>query len=167
MQRRVYGKEELVIYTIIGNVITSLGAFITIYLTAIKESHVSKLKTIREQLDKFYIPFYKIYCRGFLSELRLSELNFETWSCILDLMSDNLHLMEPESQSMYSKYYLAYLNMLEAQDGNPMFPVEQTSQNLDEAFNTLCRAIFREYVTLLRKLKLPVPILPTHKNSAL
>lgn len=59
------------------------------------------------------------------------------------------------------------INMLEAQDGNPMFPVEQTSQNLDEAFNTLCRAIFREYVTLLRKLKLPVPILPTHKNSAL
>lgn len=167
LQRRVYGKEELVIYTIIGNVITSLGAFITIYLTAIKDSHVSKLKTIREQLDKFYIPFYKIYCRGFLSELRLSELNFETWSCILDLMSDNLHLMEPESQSMYSKYYLAYLNMLEAQDGNPMFPVEQTSQNLDEAFNTLCRAIFREYVTLLRKLKLPVSILPTHKNSAL
>ena len=126
-----------------------------------------ELNSIREQLDKFYIPFYKIYCRGFLSELRLSELNFETWSCILDLMSDNLHLMEPESQSMYSKYYLAYLNMLEAQDGNPMFPVEQTSQNLDEAFNTLCGAIFREYVTLLRKLKLPVPILPTHKNSAL
>ena len=150
---------------IIASTITTLGAFILVYLSVIKDDHVSKSKIIREQLEKFYIPFYKIYCRGFLSELALSEMNAETWSCILDLMSDNLHLMEPTSQSMYSKYYSAYLNALEAQNRNPMFSTDSTMQKLDETFDVLCSSIFAEYVTLLRKAKLPVPILPMPKRN--
>lgn len=83
---------------IIASTITTLGAFILVYLSVIKDDHVSKSKIIREQLEKFYIPFYKIYCRSFLSKLALSEMDVETWSRVLDLMSDNLHLMEPSSQ---------------------------------------------------------------------
>ena len=152
---------------IIGNIITTLGAFILVYLSVIKDDHVSKSKIIREQLENFYVPFYKIYCRGFLSETVLSAMDFETWSLILDLMSDNLHLMEPLSQSIYSKYYRAYLNMLEAQDGNPMFPLANTAHELDETYNALCSSVFAEYTTLLRKAKLPVPIFPMQKHDAL
>ena len=152
---------------IIGNIITTLGAFVMVYLTSIKDNHVSKVKIIREQLDRFYIPFYKIYCRGFLSEVKLSKMSLEARSSILDLMSDNLHLMEPGSQSMYSRYYSAYLDLLEAYDGNPAFPLERTAQNFDKTFDALCRAIFVEYITLLRKAKLPIPIPPTRKNGAL
>ena len=150
---------------IIASSITTLGAFILVYLSVIKDDHVSKSKIIREQLEKFYIPFYKIYCRGFLSQLTLSDMELETWSCILDLMSDNLHLMEPASQAMYSNYYLAYLNALEARDGNPMFPLESTMQKLNETFDALCTSVFTEYITLLRKAKLPVPILPRQKHN--
>ena len=150
---------------IIASTITTLGAFILVYLSVIKDDHVSKSKIIREQLEKFYIPFYKMYCRGFLSELALSEMSVETWSRILDLMSDNLHLMEPASQSMYSKYYLAYLDALEAQSEKPMFSHDSTMRKLDETFDTLCSSIFAEYITLLRKAKLPVPTLPTPKRS--
>ena len=150
---------------IIASTITTLGAFILVYLSVIKDDHVSKSKIIREQLEKFYIPFYKIYCRSFLSKLALSEMDVETWSRILDLMSDNLHLMEPSSQSMYSKYYSAYLNALEAQNGNPMFSSDSTMQKLDETFDILCISIFSEYATLLRKAKLPVPTLPKLKHN--
>lgn len=150
---------------IIASTITTLGAFILVYLSVVKDNHVSKSQIRREQLEKFYIPFYKIYCRGFLSELALSEMSIETWSLILDLMSDNLHLMEPTSQSMYSKYYSAYLNALEARNGNPMFSPDSTMQKLDETFDRLCISIFAEYITLLRKAKLPVPILPTPKRN--
>lgn len=146
---------------IIGNIIATLGAFILVYLSVIKDDHVSKSKIIREQLENFYIPFYKIYCCGFLSQTALSAMKPEIWSDILDLMSNNLHLMEPVSQSLYSKYYSAYLNMLEAKNGNPMYSLESTAQKLDETYNTLCASVFAEYTTLLRKAKLPVPILPT------
>ena len=148
---------------IIGNIITTLGAFILVYLSVIKDNHVSKSKIIREQLEKFY----KIYCRGFLSKTALSEMNFKTWTTILDLMSDNLHLMEPVSQSMYSKYYSAYLDMLEAKAGNPMYSLESAAQKLDETYTALCASVFAEYTTLLRKAKLPVPILPTQNHASL
>ena len=150
---------------IVASTITTLGAFILVYLSVVKDDHVSKSKIIREQLEKFSIPFYKIYCRGFLSELTLSEMSLETWSLFLDLMSDNLHLMEPASQSMYSKYYSAYLTALEAKDRNPMFSLERSMQALDETFAMLCTAVFAEYITLLRKAKLPVPILPKPKRN--
>ena len=117
---------------IVASTITTLGAFILVYLSVVKDDHVSKSKIIREQLEKFYIPFYKIYCRGFLSELTLSEMSLETWSLFLDLMSDNLHLMEPASQSMYSKYYSAYLTALEAKDGNPILRIQHPNISLLE-----------------------------------
>ena len=145
---------------IIATIITNLGAFVLVYLSAVKERYVSKNAIRREQLDKFYIPFYKIYCRGFLSQMKLSEMSIESRSMILDLMSDHLHLMEPLSQSLYSEYYAAYLDMLEATDGNPMFPLDSTSQKFDDVFHKLTSAIFMEYRSLLRKAKLPVPILP-------
>ncbi|MBS5510166.1 MAG: hypothetical protein KHX30_02350 [Clostridium sp.] len=146
---------------IIATIITNLGAFILVYLSVVKERYVSKNAIRREQLDKFYIPFYKTYCRGFLSQMKLSEMSVESRSIILDLMSENLHLMEPLSQSLYSEYYAAYLDMLEASDGNPMFPIDSTSQKFDDVFYRLTSAIFTEYSALLRKVKLPVPILPT------
>ena len=130
---------------IVASTITTLGAFILVYLSVVKDDHVSKSKIIREQLEKFYIPFYKIYCRGFLSELTLSEMSLETWSLFLDLMSDNLHLMEPASQSMYSKYYSAYLTALEAKDGNPMFSLERSRRNIRYAMH--CRICGIYYVT--------------------
>lgn len=46
---------------IIASTITTLGAFILVYLSVVKDNHVSKSKIRREQLEKFYIPFYKIY----------------------------------------------------------------------------------------------------------
>ena len=71
---------------IIASTITTLGAFILVYLSVVKDNHVSKSKIRREQLEKFYIPFYKIYCRGFLSELALSEMSIETWSHVSQIL---------------------------------------------------------------------------------
>lgn len=77
--------------SIISNLITTLGAFVLVYLSVIKDNYSSKYKIRREQLDKFYIPFYKLYCRGFLSENPLSLMTPEVRGSILELLSDCIH----------------------------------------------------------------------------
>lgn len=150
---------------VIASTITTLGAFVLVYLSVVKDNHVSKSKIIREQLEKFYIPFYKIYCRGFLSKLTLSELSSETWSCVIELMTDNLHLMEPASQAMYSEYYAAYLEAIENCGKDFEFSYADSLEKLDTTFDSLCALIFTEYAMLLNKAKLPVPILSTPKRN--
>ena len=150
---------------VISSTISTLGAFVLVYLSVVKDNHVSKTKIRREQLEKFYVPFYKIYCRGFLSELALSELSIETWECIFNLMTDNLHLMEPASQAMYSKYYAAYLDAVKNRGANSNFAFADSSEKFDEVFDALCILVFTEYAMLLNKSKLPVPILPTPKRN--
>ena len=136
--------------SIISNLITTLGAFVLVYLSVIKDNYSSKYKIRREQLDKFYIPFYKLYCRGFLSENPLSLMTPEVRGSILELLSDNIHLMEPLSQSMYSRYYKSYLDLLEAEDGCSHFSLQARAQ-MDSTFKVLSQSIFMEYNQLLKQ----------------
>ena len=148
--------------SIISNLITTLGAFVLVYLSVIKDNYSSKYKIRREQLDKFYIPFYKLYCRGFLSENPLSLMTPEVRGSILELLNDNIHLMEPLSQSMYSRYYKSYLDLLEAEDGCSHFSLSEARAQMDSTFKVLSQSIFMEYNQLLKKAKLPVPM-PLHR----
>ena len=145
--------------SIIVAIISLIGSFILIYLSSIKETSDRKYTVHKEQLDKFYIPFYQKYCAGFLSKNKLSELDINTRGAFLDLFTKNLHLMEPESQSLYQDYYLAFLNMLEANNGNPDFPFDKCSQELDQIFFKMSKAILNEYKQILKKCHLPVPLI--------
>lgn len=149
---------------IISNLITTLGAFILVYLSVIKDTHASKYQIIREQLDKFYIPFYQMYCRGFLSELPLSSMSQETRGKFLDLLSNNLHLMEPLSQSLFLDFYKAFLDLLEAENGNKNFPLSKVQSRFDSIFKNLSDNIFMEYNHLLKKAKLLSPIFVRRKR---
>lgn len=143
--------------SIIVAIISVIGSFIVVYLSTIKEHFNKKYDVQLERLENFYIPFYQKYCSGFLSINKLSEMNFEARGQFLDLFTKNLHLMGAKSQSMYSNFYLAFLNMLEADDNNPEFPLEKCSQNLDDIFNNITKEIFSEYKCILKKCYLPVP----------
>lgn len=145
--------------SIIVAIISLIGSFILIYLSSIKETSDRKYTVRKEQLDKFYIPFYQKYCATFLSQNKLSELDINTSGIFLDLFTNNLHLMEPESQSLYQDYYLAFLNMLEANTGNPDFPLDECSQKLDQIFSKMSKTIFNEYKQILKKCHLPVPLI--------
>ena len=59
---------------------------------------------------------------------------------------------------MYSDFYLAFLNLAEAENGNPEYPYEKCAQKMDEVFEDLSKAIFIEYRQILKKCHLPVPL---------
>ena len=86
----------------------------------------------------------------------------EVRGSILELLSDNIHLMEPLSQSMYSRYYKSYLDLLEAEDGCSHFSLSEARAQMDSTFKVLSQSIFMEYNQLLKKAKLPVPM-PLHR----
>ena len=138
-----------------------LGSFIIIYLTFIKEQVIEKRNIIHKQLDNFYIPFYKLYCRGFLFKTSLSNMNINVRSKVLDLLSHNIQYMMPGSQFLYIDFYAAFLDLLEAEDKNPDFPLEETKNNFDKIFNEMSNHILKEYKALLKKVYLPVPLSKT------
>ena len=45
---------------IVVAIISVVGSFVVVYLTAIKELFTQKYQIRREQLDNFYIPFYQL-----------------------------------------------------------------------------------------------------------
>lgn len=145
---------------IIVAIISVIGSFVVVYLTAVKELFTQKYQIRREQLDNFYIPFYQFYYRGLLLYNKLSSLSSEARCNLLDLMSNNIYLMEPKSQAIYSDFYIAFLNMLEAETGNEDYPLAQCSEELDTVFNKLTNAVFTEYKGILKKCNLPVPSIP-------
>lgn len=70
-----------------------------------------------------------------------------------------IHLMDAHSQSLYSKFYLAFLNLLEAEDENPDFNMDICCDELDNVFNELCTFTFNEYKRILKQCHLPVPLI--------
>ena len=90
---------------IIVAIISVIGSFVVVYLTAVKELFTQKYQIRREQLDNFYIPFYQFYYRGLLLYNKLSSLSSEARCNLLDLMSNNIYLMEPKSQAIYCLLY--------------------------------------------------------------
>ncbi len=146
--------------SIIVATISVIGSFVVVYLTAVKDLFTQKYQIRREQLDNFYIPFYQFYCRGFLLYNELSKLDPEARCNLLDLLTKNIYLMEPKSQALYSDFYLAFLNMLEAENGNKDYPLDKYSEELDIVFRKLTNAVFIEYKGILKKCNLPVPSIP-------
>ena len=105
------------------------------------------------------MPFYQKYCAGLFPQNRLSAMSFEARSIFFDLMTQNIYLMEPLSQAMYSNFYSAYLDLLEAENNNPEYLLEESSQKLDNIFSKLSRQILIEYKGILKKCHLPVPLI--------
>lgn len=145
--------------SIIVAIISLIGSCIAIYSNFIKDLLSSKKVVYKERLDKFYIPFYQKYCAGFLSDNNLSSLSFEARSIFLDLLTQNIHLMDVHSQSLYSEFYLAFLNLLEAENENPDFDLNTCRNELDYVFNKMCSFTFDEYKRILKKCNLPVPLI--------
>lgn len=145
--------------TIIVAAISVIGSFTLVYLNSVKETSNKKYEIRREQLSKFYMPFYQKYCAGLFPQNRLSTMSFEARSIFFDLMTQNIYLMEPLSQAMYSDFYSAYLDLLEAENNNPEYLLEESSQKLDNIFSKLSRQILIEYKGILKKCHLPVPLI--------
>ena len=145
--------------TVIVAIITVIGSFILAYINSIKDLLNRKYEIRREQLSKFYMPFYQKYCIGLFDQNNLSNMSLETRSSFLDLMTHNIYFMEPHSQAMYSDFYQAFLDLLEAENNNPEYPFKECAQNFDNIFDTLAKQILTEYKGILKKCHLPVPLI--------
>ena len=66
-----------IVASIIVSLISVIGSFVVVYLSAIRDVFSEKQQVRREQLDNFYIPFYRRYCAGFLFRNRLSQMSQE------------------------------------------------------------------------------------------
>lgn len=145
------------IVEILNIVVPFLSALIMFYLSCVKEKRVSKSEIYKERIQNFYIPFYKMYCRGFLSDYSVvKNMPIENRRTFLDLFSNNLQYMDCKTQSLYPKYYQAFLDLMEAETAE--------LENLDEyrdmfanTFYEISKNVFAEYKRLLRKLRMPVP----------
>lgn len=145
--------------SIIVSIITVMGSFILVYLGVIKEKSDQKYLVRKEQLTQFYIPFYQMYCAGFLSSNQLSALGIEARGKFLDLMTKNIQYMEPKSQALYQSYYYAFMNLMDAESSEDTSSLHECQQHFDKVFAMLSAQIFSEYKQILKKCHLPVPLI--------
>lgn len=137
--------------------IPSIFAVILFILATRKESSVKEKDILQLRLDSFYVPFYQLYMRCLLNFQAIGDLSLENQGNLLDLLINNIHLLGTVSQGLVQKYYLVYLDLLEAENGNPMFSFDYTRDVLDKVFRELTATIQGDYVEICRKLKLPMP----------
>ena len=144
------------IVDILNIVVPFASALVMFHLSSAKEKRITKSDVYRERLDNYYIPFYQMYCRGFLFEYPIKEMPFENRGAFLDLFSKNLQYMDTKTQSLYPKYYRAFLDLMEVESsGAENLNKYQTA--FAEIFSKIAKNTFSEYKRLLRKLKMPVP----------
>ena len=148
-----------IVASIIVSLISVICSFVVVYLSAIRDVFNEKQQVRREQLDNFYVPFYRRYCAGFLFRNRLSQMSLEARNAFLDLLTRNIYLMEPTSQAKYSDFYAAYLDLLEAENGNEDYSLVECSDRFDQVFNDMTTSILLEYKCILKKCHLPVPLI--------
>lgn len=145
--------------SVVVSIITVIGSFTLVYLNSIKDSSNRKYHVRQEQLSKFYIPFYQKYCAAMFPQNQFSSMPFESRSIFLDLITQNIHLMEPCSQAMYSVFYSAFLDLLEAEDDNSDYHLQECAEKMDTIFCKLSKQILIEYKSILKKCHLPVPLI--------
>lgn len=148
--------SNIPIVEILNIVVPFISALIMFYLSCAKEKRVSKSEAYKERLQNYYIPFYQMYCRGFLFDFPIEKMPFENRGLFLDLFSKNLQYMDSKSQSLYPKYYRAFLELMEAEETDAS-NLAECEYNFSIAFSEITKSTFSEYKRLLRKLKMPVP----------
>lgn len=139
-------------------VVPALTSVFLVYLALVKDNFISKKNVYKERVEKFYSQFYIKYNSGLMMYHEIGNCPVDTISVFFDLISKNIHLIEPKSQKLYFGFYLAMLDVFEARDGNKKFNVEICEEKLTICFDELTNEIMNEYKFLCKKLKLPRPI---------
>lgn len=144
------------IISLLNVIIPFASALILFYLASNKERWVSRTAVYRERLEHYYIPFYQMYCRGFLFDYPICEMPFENRNLFLDLFSKNLQYMDKKTQSLFPKYYRIFLDLMES-EASGSNDLEYYKTAFADIFCEISKSTFAEYKRLLRKLKMPVP----------
>lgn len=133
-------------------------SFTLFYLNCYKENKILRKNILKERMNNLYFPFYQKYFAGMLYTTSLSNASFETRAIFLDLFAKNLNFMETHSQKLYFNFYKCFLNLLEAFDNNPNYPLEEASKAFDNSFDLLAKSLMAEYANICYRLKMPMPV---------
>ena len=81
---------------------------------------------------------------------------FENRGLFLDLFSKNIQYMGTKTQSLYPRYYRAFLALMKAEESNAS-QLDSCKSEFADIFQQITASTFSEYKHLLRKLKMPAP----------
>ncbi|MEY8524542.1 hypothetical protein AALA90_16160 [Lachnospiraceae bacterium 38-10] len=144
------------IIDILNIIIPFASALILFYLASFKEKRISKTDVYKERLQNYYIPFYQMYCRGYLFDYPIQDMPLKSRGLFLDLFSQNIQYMDAKTQSLYPRYYRAFIALMEAEESGTS-ELKSCKSEFADIFCQITASTFSEYKHLLRKLKMPVP----------
>lgn len=147
--------EDLI--SLISVISSPIFAIVMFVLSSNRSDKVSMKDVLRKRLDSFYVPFYQRYSAGFLSKNLISDLSIESFTHLLDLLTQNIHYMGTKSQSYYPEVYQAFLQYAFHEEEISPQELKKLKDRFDDSFKAIAKAIFEEYRDICRKLKLPKP----------
>lgn len=141
--------------TEILSIIVPLIAVILSYICGrLETSGRSKTEAIKEQYEKFYIPFLQKLCIILPDEnIKFSDMSFEMRSIFFDIVMSNIQYIDINTQHHIPNFYCAYVDMLEYADGNPKYA--ETPSYADIAFINLAICACKRSIKLSKKLHFP------------
>ena len=150
--------KATLIVTITSQILSFSSAIIVFALGVNQNTRKNKYEVYKERIEHIYKPFYQKCLTGMFHLRSVSEMSFENASLFLDLFSQNIHYMGTNSQSLFTEFYLAYLDRYASEED---ISVEQTALNKENfcySFIRISKSLLSEYTDLCKKLKLEPPI---------
>lgn len=125
-------------------IVPPVSIWFTHYLATRQDKKKTVLATKEERYTRAYLPYisdlYKLYAFKSLGDFCVK--NFESRSMFLDLLTNNLRYWDNKTLSLYPAFYKAYLDMLEYEDGNPLYSSAPVA--MYNAANEITLAILEE-----------------------
>ena len=141
---------------IIEIIVSSLTSVLLFVLAFYKDSFVSDKEVLRERLDNLYVPFYQKQIILKLG-MKISDFSNESICIISELLANNIHYMNKETQILYINFYKRQLDFIDAR--NNLNDLTKISKDLNNSFDKLNNNLIKEYKYICHKLKLPTPAL--------
>ena len=148
-------ENQTFIITLLSIIASPTAALIGIYLTYKANNSIKQKDVNRQRLTTFYVKFQSFIIQQFeVFPAHDGFLTTDNVPPLLNLLFDNLHNMETESQSLVMELYQAI-----QMDNEPPLPVPYNPRypSSDKIFELLIKQIEAEHRALARSLKLPEP----------
>lgn len=114
----MFDNDTLQYVTQWGVPVVSVG--ITYCFSIFKESRDRKREILKERYSNAYLPcisnLFRLYAFNSVGHYMVESR--DTRCAFLDLLTDNLHYWDKSTIALYPKFYKAFLDMLEFENGN-------------------------------------------------
>lgn len=148
-------ENQTFIITLLSIIASPTAALIGIYLTYKANNSIKQKDSNRRRLTEFYVKFQSFIIQQYtVTPTQDGFLTSDNIRPLLNLLFDNLHNMETNSQSLVMELYQA----VQYDEETPSYdPYDAQFPGADDVLNKLLKQIEAEHRALARSLKLPEP----------